>query len=66
MLQISSNCCNPTIRSSPSFEIRKKSALEDVEEPKVRTMAVAKLTPWLELIEAGIKMFEDKILVLED
>jgi hypothetical protein len=44
-------------------EIQKHSALEEAEQPepgpKERTMAVLKLTEWLGLTEAGIKVFVD-------
>ena len=39
-------------------EIRKQSAPEEAE-PKERTMTVSKLTEWLGLTVAGIKVFED-------
>ena len=44
-------------------EIQKHSALEEAEKPdpgpKKRTMTVLKLTEWLGLTEAGIKVFVD-------
>ena len=45
------------------FQIRKQNAVEDAEdpepEPKEKTVTVLKLTEGLELIEAGVKVFED-------